>query len=180
MMVIAVVSAAILAGLGSFAFWIGASPLAGGNRTRPLQQIRHWQALATFLDHLALLTEHRLPLAASIDLAGNAVAWPPLAKSANSLAQRISLGETRWTVEPPMPPVVGWLLQITGEEKLPAALRREAEYYRRRSDRRQRWFTLYFPMLATLAVGVLCLALLTYINLVPLVNIYYQLSASQP
>jgi general secretion pathway protein F len=180
MTLIAVASAAVLLGLWLAPRLVGATPLNPGGAWRPLQQMRVWQSLSIFLDHLALLMEHQVPLAEATALAGNAVAWPPLARSIQGLTQRISRGETRLTVEPPLPPVVGWLLQSTVAGKLPQALRREAERYRRRSERRQRWFTVYFPVLSTLAVGAICLAALVFINLAPLVNLYYQLSTPQP
>ena len=176
---IVLVSAAVLFGLWLVTRLVSTAPLNRGGQWRPLQQIRVWQSLSVLLDHLALLIEHQVPLAEATALAGNAIAWPPLARAVQSLAQRMSRGETRLTVEPPLPPVVGWLLQSAVAGKLPQALRREAEHYRRRSDRRQRWFTLYFPMLSTLAVGVICLVVLVFINLAPLVNLYYQLSAPQ-
>lgn len=158
---------------------VGGTALSHGSRWRPFQQIRVWQSLAIFLDQLALLVEHRTPLAEAVTLAGNAVAWRPLSHATQQLAQRIARGENRLIVDPPLPPVVPWLLQ-SPPSKLPHALRREAEHYRRRSDRRQRWFTLYFPMLSTLAIGATCLAVLLFSNVAPLVNLYYQLSTPQP
>lgn len=175
-----VASAAVLLCLWLVPRLVSATPLNRGGRWRPLQQMRVWQSLAIFLDQLALLVEHQTPLAEAIALAANAVAWPPLAHAVQNLAQRISRGETRLTVEPPLPPVVAWLLQSPVAGKLPQALRREAEHYRRRSDRWQRWFTLYFPMLTTLAIGVICLAVLVFSNFAPLVNLYYELSSPQP
>lgn len=179
-MLIVLVSAAVLLGLWLVPRLVSATPLDRGGQWRPLQQIRIWQSLSIFLDHLALLIEHRVPLAEATALAGDAVAWPPLAQAVQSLRQCISRGETRLAVEPPLPPVVGWLLQSPVAGKLPQALRREAEHYRRRSEHWQRWFTLYFPMMSTFTVGALCLAVLVFINLVPLINLYYQLSAPQP
>jgi general secretion pathway protein F len=176
---ILLVSAALLLALWLVPRLVSTSPLNRSGRWRPWQQIRTWQSLSTLLDHLALLVEHQVPLAEALALASEAIAWPPLARAVQLLAQRVARGETRLTVEPPLPPVVGWLLQSPGG-KLPQALRREAEHFRRRSDRQQRWFSLYFPVLATLLVGGLCLIVLVFINLAPLVNLYYQLSAPQP
>jgi type II secretory pathway component PulF len=173
-------SAIVLLSLWLVPGLVGATALHRGGQWRPWQQIRAWQSLAIFLDQLALLVEHQTPLAQAIALAGKAVAWPPLARAVDDLAQRISRGENRPTVQPPLPPVVGWLLQSPVADQLPKALRREAEHYRRRSDRRQRWFTFYFPLLATLAIGVTCLAVLVFSNVAPLVNLYYQLSTQQP
>lgn len=180
MVLIALISAAVLLSLWLVPRLVSATPLNHGGAWRPLQQIRVWQSLSIFLDHLALLTEHQVPLAEATGLAGDAVAWAPLARAVRTLTQRISRGETRLVVESPLPLVVGWLLQSPVAGKLPQALRREAEHYRRRSERRQRWFTLYFPMAATFAVGAMCLSVLVFINLAPLVNLYYQLSAPQP
>ena len=180
MLVITGIGLTLLLSLWLLPRLVSAPPLDRRNYWRPLQQMRYWQSLAIFLDHLALLLEHQTPLATAIELAADAVAGSPLTKSARALAQRVASGETRWKVEPPMPAVVGWLLQLSLGDRLPVALRREAEHYRIRNERRQRWFTVYFPMLATLTVGVLCLVALVFINLAPLVNLYYQLSKSQP
>lgn len=172
-----------LAGLGILWLvprFVGASPLSGGTSWRPLRTIRQWQSLAIFYDHLALLVENHVPLPQAISLASEAAASPPLAKAGQALAQRISQGETKPGVDRPLPPALGWLLQRPSAATLPQAMRREAEHSRRRCDRLQRWYSLYFPTLITFAVGLTCLVVLAAINLAPLVNLYYRLSASSP
>jgi len=156
--------------------WAGASPLSASEWWRPFRQMRIWQSTALFCDLLALLIEHDTPLPESLQLAAEATPYRPLKRSVEDLGQRIAKGETGIKAACPLTPTVSWLLQRPAATSLPEALRREAEHARRRVDRLQRWFSIYFPASTTFMIGVVCIAILALINLAPLVNLYYHLS----
>lgn len=144
---------------------------------RPMRTMRLWQSAAVLCELLALLIENNVPLPEALRLAGEATIWPPLTKSTRELADRLTRGETTLHSTWPLPAAITWLLQRPDHRQLPAALRRESKHYVRRLDRAHRWYSVYFPALTTMVVGIVCLTVLATINFAPLVNLYHHMSS---
>ncbi len=116
-----------------------------------------WRA-SNFSGWLALLLEHGVPLADSVELAGEASGDPRVQEAALALADAARRGEnvglSRGLAPPGLPPLLLWLVR-TGERQnaLVPALRHASEFYRRRAWNRAETLRVMLPALLLLGIG---------------------------
>jgi general secretion pathway protein F len=146
-----------------------------GKRLHLFARLRAAHAHARFLDMLALLVEQAVPLPDAVTLAGEASQWQALALAAKQVGEQLRRGE-RPRAESPIPAPTLWLLTGDRAARHLSLLRREAEHYRRQTDRLSRWMVTWLPLGATLVIGIGYVVLLAFVNLGPFLNLMLRLS----
>ena len=118
--------------------------------------LRNFQ-IATFTDVLALLVEHRVPLAEAVTLAADAAGGRKLKEASGQVAEAIRRGEplgARTPGAPALPPLLVWLLSRgQAQDALPAALGHAADMYHQRAFYLAEAARVFTPVFFTLVVG---------------------------
>jgi type II secretory pathway component PulF len=146
-----------------------------GKRLHLFARMRAAHAQARFLDLLALLVEHRVPLPDALVLAGEGSHWKSLSQAANEAAAQLRTGQPPRR-EPPLPAATGWLFHAENAGEHLPLLRREAQHARRHAERMGRAIVAWLPVMLTLLIGVGYVVLLAAINLGPFLNLLHRMS----
>jgi general secretion pathway protein F len=131
--------------------------------------------LASFVELLAILVEHQVPLPEALRLAGEASS-DPLMRSGiqgveDELARGLPLGYSL-SRSGLVPEFVGWMTGL-GEMRgqLGPSLRHSAQIYRRQAELRARLFNSVFPSFVILGVAIVVMALLLLTAVWPMLSL---------
>ncbi|QDU29853.1 Putative type II secretion system protein F [Anatilimnocola aggregata] len=108
---------------------------------------------ASLCEQLAILLEHGLPLAESLQLISATIRSQPLAQATRQFAEQLARGET---VRPPQPfpPLVACMLfDHYSQRELIVNLRQLAANYYDEVRRRSAWLTTWVPAILSLCIG---------------------------
>lgn len=159
----------------------------------PLRRLLNDAQAAGLAETLSLLVEHQTPLPEAVTLAAETTGDKALLEAARQLAAEIASGSGN-RVDPPrsqsrtaerqrsvtaIPPLLHWLI-VTGaaQPNLAAALRQNAEMYRRRAIARADWLRWRLPVLLTLGIGGTATLIYALILFVPWFSLLKELSQS--
>lgn len=127
------------------------------SRFPSLPRVLRYGRMATFVESLRLMHEHRVPLGEAIVLAADATGDGALRQAASDVARRLERGERLERVEDlprGIPPLLAWsIVSAAGQSSLAGVLAMSAQVYREQATRAARWITLYLPLVLTLVVG---------------------------
>ena len=126
-----------------------------------------------FIDLLAHLVAHEVPLDQAVSLAGNAVGHPAFRQTTARYAASLATGETpavdHWETPAGFSPLVAWIIASGHRQgELAAGLRHLAAGYRRKADRQAEALRILLPGLLVVVVGsvaVLAYGLLLFLPL---------------
>jgi len=115
----------------------------------------HYSQAAAFLDILALLVEHEVPLPEALRLAGQSAGESQLAAAARQMATSLEAGQALTeSITAPFPPLVRWLLQAGNRGNLLGpGLRHAAASYHRRARRQADLLRVFLPVVLTIGIG---------------------------
>ena len=141
---------------------------------------------AGFAEILALLIEHKTPLADAVKIAAETTGDRELIEAAKQLSAQIAAGNTvansgatskdRGAPSSGIAPFLRWLIAGSARQPdLATSLRRSAEVYRRRAVRRADWLRLYLPLLLTIGIGGTATLLYGLSLFLPWLNTLYDL-----
>jgi general secretion pathway protein F len=154
---------ALLIGL-AFAWWLsGLASRFGAGLGGPIARVPWMRSMLAsarasgFAELLALLLEHRVPLPAAIELAGDATGDPALRNDAHRVAASVRRGEPLGEVlrgSGAIPPLLRWLM-ATGESQgsLAAALHHAATSYRHRALHQADLARVFLPTILLFVIG---------------------------
>lgn len=135
--------------------------------------------MATFVELLALMIKHQVPMSEAIVLAGDASGEVVLGRGAKELADRLSRGEViqdRDQLPDGIPPLLAWSLASGGNRStLSRLLLTSADVYRQRVERTARWAAIYFPVVLTVVIGGAVVLVQGLVLFLPLSRLLYQL-----
>lgn len=121
-----------------------------------LVRLREESHLAVFLELLAMLIQYERPIPEAVALAGEASGSSRLKREAEQIASQLRSGQAEIALDQyrAIPPLLVWqLAQPRGAPGLERALRRMADVYRRRAERRAGVLSFYYPLLASAMIG---------------------------
>ncbi len=120
---------------------------------RGIGRMRRAGQYAGLCEQLAILLEHRLPLAESLQLISQTLTSRPLATATRVFAEQLQRGQTT-RPPPPFPPLLACiLLDGQGGRDLSVNLRQMAANYQDEVRRRGLWLGTWVPVLLTLCIG---------------------------
>jgi general secretion pathway protein F len=136
---------------------------------------------SNFATLLALLIDHRLPLADSIELAGAASGDRAFRTATGAFARSIRSGDGISSVSPgsvkSFPPLLAWsLTEGRGQAELATALRHLAESYRKKAESRAILLRSALPTVLLLAIGAVAVVLYGLLLFIPLTTLWDELS----
>lgn len=155
---------------------VDAYPLLALGPLWRLWKMRLSGRLAAMTDMLALLTEYGVPLPQAVVLAAQASGDKRLIGAAHDLAERLTAGAIEISPRE-YPPLLTWTLTggiALGE--LPSILRRLAGIYRDEAQRHSQWLSIYVPLLMSVVIGGVTVAVMAAVYFGPFILILYQLS----
>jgi general secretion pathway protein F len=170
--------------------WIWLGRARGLDATRALgwapwlrSVMADWRA-SNFAGWLALLLDHGVPLAESLELAGAASGDARLRDAAQAMAERARRGQTpheSFRDQSGLPPLVQWLL-VTGERQgaLASAVKHAAATYRRRAQERAETVRVVIPPLLLLGIGGGSALLYVLTLYLPWTSLLHNLSRPSP
>jgi general secretion pathway protein F len=124
--------------------------------------------IAVFVELLALLVEHRVPMDQAVALAAEASGDSALIAAARQWADNIRQGRTSPTDGAGLPPLLRWLIAgAHGNEVLLPALRQAADDYRRRAQEKAEMGRVLLPVVVTCCVSGLIVTAYTLVLLGP-------------
>ena len=152
-------------------------PLLSFGAVGTLARMQRASRLSSLTDLLALLVGHSVPLWEAVELATAAVGSPRLAAGGRKLADQLRRGELIQQPPPGFPPLVAWTI-ASGQspDQLCRALARSARVYRDELHRRGQWLAIYVPLMLTIAVCGVAVALYALLALGPWILILRRLT----
>ena len=169
--------------------WAGRSVVLDEGALGPLfsripligSMIRNFRA-SNFATLLALLIEHRLSLADSVQLAGAASGDRSFRSSTEAFARSIRSGDGTSGGSPDsvkcFPPLLAWSLTTgRGQSELAPALRHLAESYRKKAESRALVLRSALPTALLLAIGVVAVVLYALLLFIPLTTLWDELAS---
>jgi type II secretory pathway component PulF len=136
---------------------------------------------SNFATLLALLIEHRLPLADSVQLAGAASGDRSFRTSTEAFAQAIRSGDGATDVSRDslncFPPLLAWSLTTgRGQAELAPALRNLASSYRKKAESRALVLRSLLPTVLMLEIGAVAVVLYGLMLFIPLTTLWDELA----
>jgi len=174
-----------------FAGWIwygaGRAALSGNQMPAALLGWMPWTGqmirasrTAAFADVLALLVENEVPLDQSVVLAAETTGQPGMIRSAQSLAARLAAGQPldrEQLRELAIPPMLGWMIASgLRHGALHTALRHAAKTYHRRAAHAAEVARIFLPVLFTLSIGGLAVAIAALGLFLPYISMMHELT----
>lgn len=136
--------------------------------------------VAVFTDVLALLVESEVPLDQSVVLAAETTGQPRMIRSAKQLAQRLAAGQPldrEGLRELAIPPMLGWMIASgLRHGALLSALRHAAKTYHRRAEHAADLARLFLPVLFTMTIGGLAVAIAALGLFIPYISMMHELT----
>jgi general secretion pathway protein F len=136
--------------------------------------------LAIFTDVMAMLVEAGVPLTKGIVLAAKATGSGPMIESARAMTARIEAGESldRDNLRKlAIPPLLSWTIASgLHHQRLVAALEHAAKTYRRRARHTSEMARLFLPIVFTVCLGGLAVAISALGLFIPYSSMLHELS----
>ena len=140
----------------------------------------HSARLAAFVDLLAILVDHRVPLPEAFRLASAASSDPLLRIGAANVCDKLDRGETLAASlrdERLVPDFLAWMAGM-GErnQRLADTLRQTAAFYRKQAETRPSLFRTVFPAVALIAVAIIVVTFVVIVLIAPMLGLIEGLS----
>jgi type II secretory pathway component PulF len=140
----------------------------------------HSARLAAFVDLLAILVEHKVPLSDAFRLAAGASSDPLVRVGARTVCENLDRGQPLAASLRDVQLVPDFLAWMAGmgerNQRLGETLRQTAEFYRKQAEARASLFRTVFPAVALIVVAVIVIAIVMGVMLAPMFGLLDGLS----